>query len=262
MKIKIITLVFWSVLLLLLGSTIGYLIGRMGIQDQNVSKDSGQQQSAESQSGVIFVDRWNMFAGSLDITEASVPPVVEVEEKETGEFILDGRLYKQYKTDTYKIDFFYNISANCWHMDLSHCSIIGKTQDGIEIIGPNVETSLVICLSNEEERTALLLMRPDIIENGVSVFDLDDFDIYWDGQSSFDNTLITSLWELHTGYQEYPIAGPMLDGDWELHRLIMVLKECPALIYEFNVGICEDELYIKNLNCQDTICVPIDQILG
>lgn len=246
MKRKIALLALWSVLLLALGGTI-----------ESILEHGGQQQNTGSQSRVILLNG-NIYVGDLDMTEGGTPPVVDVEEKDTGEFIVNGKLYKQYQNNTGPIDFFHTISSSSWYMDMSQCSIIGKTQDGIEVIAPTDENPLVILLRNIEEQTAVCLMRPDIIEEGVSVFDLDDFDVYWDGEFSADNTRISALWEFHTGYQEYPIASPMLDGDWEIHRVTMVLKESPALIYEFKLGICEEYLYIKNLNCQYTICVSLN----
>ena len=118
----------------------------------------------------------------------------------------------------------------------------------------------MICIYDPDSEETQLLFREDVAKAGIGAFELDDLDLFVDGEKLRKTAQIEAIWKIHTDHEEHETAWPVLDGDWEFYSLRLVHKEHPALQYEINFGICDQIMYIENLTAQEEVCVPVDGI--
>ena len=147
-----------------------------------------------------------------------------------------------------------------WRINLNELFASNITPSGKVIFVSDSQKSPLICIHDGNSGENQLMFREDVAEMGVGAFELDDFQLYIDGSLVHKTEQIEAIWEMHTD-GVYQIAYPVLDGDWNYYSLMLVHSTYPAIQYEINFGVCDNYLYIENLNVQGGVRVPVDQIM-
>ena len=207
--------------------------------------------------GTIQIDCWKLFEGSVQVSGTENLASVDEPTIENNSVEFYDTPYMVYRVPADKLEF---PTVSGWRILLPELPARNIAPSGKIILAAPCQEPPMICIYDPDSEETQLLFREDIAKAGIAAFELDDFDLYVDGEELQKTAQIEAIWKIHTDHEEHEKAWPVLDGDWDFYSLRLVHKEHPALQYEINFGICNQVLYIENLTAQEEVCVPVDEI--
>lgn len=242
-------LVFIVVLLLLGGCNRGI---NADIHPNEASNDISQQ---ETFTGIIKY--WDLFEGDISLKDTAELGLIEEVEIVNNSLDIYNAKYIAWELPIDKFEF---PTASGWRINLNELNVKNTTKAGAMVLIPGYPEPPFIYIHNTDSAENKLLFREDVAEKGINAFKLQDFDLYINGEAVKITEQIEQIWQIHTNAEAYQPAYPVLDGDWAYYSLRLIHRKYPALQYEINLGICDDFLYIENLNSHCEVCLPVDQI--
>ena len=207
--------------------------------------------------GTIIVSCWRLFEGSVSTSDTENLVSIDEPTIENNSLELYDAAYTVYQIPADKLEF---PTVSGWRIGLPELPARNVTPSGKIILAESCQKPPLICIYDPDSEETQLLFREDVAENGIGAFELDDFDLYVDGEEIQKTAQIEAIWKIHASCEEYPSEWPILDGDWDFYSLRLVHKEHPALQYEINFGICSQTLYVENIHSQEMVSVPVDEI--
>ena len=234
-----------------------FLIALLSLGGCSLEKAKLTHPSETGIHGTIIIDCWKLFEGSVEM--GNVGELVSIDEPKIENDPLDlyDAKYTVYDVSADKLEF---RTVSGWRILLPELPARNIAPSGKIILAAPCQEPPVICIYDPDSEETQLLFREDIAKAGIAAYELDDFDLYVDGEELQKTAQIEAIWKIHTDHEEHEKAWPVLDGDWDFYSLRLVHKEHPALQYEINFGICDQVLYIENLTAQEEVCVPVDEI--
>ena len=207
--------------------------------------------------GTIIIDCWKLFEGSVEM--GNVGKLVSIDEPKIENDSLDiyDAKYTVYQVPVDKLEF---PTVSGWRIQLNKLPARNTTPSGKIIFASPCQEPPMICIYDPDSEETQLLFREDVAKAGIGAFELDDFDLFVDGEKLRKTAQIEAIWKIHTDQEEHEKAWPVLDGDWDYYSLKLIHKEHPALQYEINLGISDQIMYIENSTAQEEVCVPVDRI--
>ena len=136
-----------------------------------------------------------------------------------------------------------------WKADLSLFKAIAKTEHSDVVLKMDCEGGelLMLLSCNEGEEYIWLLHEKQDVLN-VQNYELDDFIVYNDGVRVDQNKdEYAQIWSYHKDAKSAKQVYPVLDGDAECHRLDLICKQYPALVYELNYYYLDGVFCVYNM---------------
>ena len=232
-----------------------------GFQESATNSESAMLNDAEDDGTLNYwrpykLNYWKPYKGNIPANGGGELVSVITTGEEYTFNIFDG-CYKELGIPKDKFEL---PRVSGWRIDLSTLDIVGETRSGEIIMAGNSQTPMLVCVANSESEKVQILLREDIAQEGIAFFDFSSFDVYYEGHLVENRAQAELFWSYHTQIRENDVESMVLDGDWEYYRLTFVHRECPALQYEINFGVCGDSICMQNLHRKIDICIPLEHI--
>lgn len=232
----------------------------VGCNEPTVTETNPTQSNQNSTqiTDTVIISQWNLFVGEMKHSNAELPSIAKNMTEDGSLEIFDAQ-YIVFELPEDKLE---NSTTSGWRINLDELVPQGVLISGEIVLSPDQNRPPVVCIYDGNTGMIQCLFRKDLTDNGMDLFKLSDFDVIVTNKSSqaIHSYPIEEIWEIHTGLQNFEEAYPILDGDWEYYCVKLVHSQYPALQYELNFGVCDNYLYIENLNTQNEVRVPVDQI--
>lgn len=205
----------------------------------------------------FLVRKWKNYSG--DIPTTSTETILPITTNEDNMVHIFDTCYREEKIPENKLEL---PMSSGWRIDLNSMEIVGKTTGGEIIMATDSQEPLLVCIANSISEKVSIFLNTDIADKGIESFDFSSFDVYYGDQliKKQDKEIVERMWLDHIHDNADVKDSVVLDGDWEYYSLTLVHKECSALRYELNLGICGDKLYMENIHRNYYIRMSLDQL--
>lgn len=203
----------------------------------------------------FLVCKWKNYSG--DIPTTSIETILPVTTNEDDMVHILDACYREEKIPENKLEL--PISSG-WRIDLNSMEIIGKTTGGDIIMATGSQEPLLVCIANSNHEQVSIFLNTDIADKGIESFDFSSFDVYYGDQLIKKQDIVERMWLYHIHDNADVKDTVVYDGDWEYYSLTLVHKECSALRYELNLGICGDKLYMENIHRKYYVRISLDRL--
>ena len=217
-----------------------------------VISESSDPQATET---IIRVPQWNPYKGNTIPQDGNILFPIDIIAGENGSVIIFDAEYIFLDDFADKYEF---ATTSGWRVNLSKMSIVGYLKStGEMVLIPDCDNALVVCLHDRLSGEIRCLVRRDVLEEPNRRLEWDQFDVYIDDHLASNVETAEYVWQVHTDENMYETAIPVLDGEWQYCSISMVYKECPALQYELNYGVCDGWIYVERISTSQLVQVPL-----
>lgn len=170
------------------------------------------------------------FLGTLPSSNVAVPTIsLSINETECS---YNGTVYKEMVSAENPNHFCWS----GWQLDCDYLEVLGRTAEEEIVYGikdGNEEVVTLLILDNSEVPCASWFALPAIADVSIANYSLEDFYVQkMIGEEDTINT-IDQVWFYHTSAEFIKTVDPIIEWP-EMHRVFLICKEIPWLVYELN----------------------------